>query len=180
MKRNMVLVVTACLLLIMVWANTLLAEQENKGTPSKAEVMQKTKKLQMPFIANEGQTDEWVMFYANTFGGTVFVTKTGEIVYALPDRVHGGADAHVQNRPVNPHKSPINTGERGKELSSPLSQREMQGDLYYAETIPHLPTPDSSGQADPQYERKQGASDDKHGKEARGVVLKEEIVGGRI
>ena len=42
------------------------------------------------------------------------------------------------------------------------------------------PAPDSSGQADPQHERKQGASDDKHEKGARGVVLKEEIVGGRI
>ena len=50
----------------------------------KAEVLQKTKKLQMPFIANEGQTDAKVAFYANTFGGTVFVTKSGEIVYALP------------------------------------------------------------------------------------------------
>ncbi|MBM2835626.1 MAG: hypothetical protein HW406_2787, partial [Candidatus Brocadiaceae bacterium] len=44
----------------------------------------KTKKLQIPFIANEGQTDEKVAFYANTFGGSVFVTKDGEIVYALP------------------------------------------------------------------------------------------------
>ena len=38
----------------------------------------------MPFIANEGQVDERVAFYAKTFGGTVFVTKNGEIVYALP------------------------------------------------------------------------------------------------
>ena len=51
---------------------------------SKAEVIQKTAKLQMPFIANNGQTNERVKFYANTFGGTVFVTEDGEIVYALP------------------------------------------------------------------------------------------------
>ena len=38
----------------------------------------------MPFIANKGQVDEQVEFYAKTFGGTVFVTKDGEIVYALP------------------------------------------------------------------------------------------------
>src|SRR3990167_4079738 len=55
-----------------------------RNPQSKAEVIQKTKKLQMPFIANNGQTDEKVKFYANTFGGTVFVTKDGEIVYALP------------------------------------------------------------------------------------------------
>ena len=38
----------------------------------------------MSFIANNGQVDEQVAFYAKTFGGTVFVTKEGEIVYSLP------------------------------------------------------------------------------------------------
>ncbi len=51
---------------------------------SKSEIVQKTKRLQMPFIANKGQMDEQVGFYAMTFGGTVFVTKDGEIVYSLP------------------------------------------------------------------------------------------------
>ena len=51
----------------------------------KAAFTRKTKKLQMPFIANNGQMDEQVAFYAKTFGGTVFVTKAGEIVYALPE-----------------------------------------------------------------------------------------------
>jgi hypothetical protein len=40
----------------------------------------------MPFIANKGQTDEKVAFYAKTFGGAVFVTKDGEIVYSLPSK----------------------------------------------------------------------------------------------
>ncbi len=52
---------------------------------AKVEIVQKVKKLQIPFIANSGQVDEQVRFYANTFGGTVFVTQAGEIVYALPD-----------------------------------------------------------------------------------------------
>ncbi len=50
----------------------------------KAEFVQKTVKLQMPFIANNGQVYEQVIFYAKIFGGTVFVTKDGEIVYSLP------------------------------------------------------------------------------------------------
>ncbi len=50
----------------------------------KEEFVRKAKGIQIPFIANDGQTDERVSFYANTFGGTVFVTKDGEIVYALP------------------------------------------------------------------------------------------------
>ena len=50
----------------------------------KASFALKTARLQMPFIANNGQMDEQVKFYAKTFGGTLFVTKEGEIVYALP------------------------------------------------------------------------------------------------
>ena len=52
--------------------------------PTREELITKTKTLQMPFIANNGQMDEQVRFYAKTFGGTVFVTKKGEIVYSLP------------------------------------------------------------------------------------------------
>ncbi len=51
----------------------------------KAAFAQKTKKLQIPFTANNGQVDDRVRFYANTFCGTVFVTKEGEIVYSLPN-----------------------------------------------------------------------------------------------
>jgi hypothetical protein len=42
-------------------------------------------KLQMPFIENKGQVHEDVAFYAKTFGGTVFVTKDGRLVYNLPE-----------------------------------------------------------------------------------------------
>ena len=87
MKRaNKVLIVCAVLLLSMSIVPSLLANHDGADEPTKAEVIQKTKKLQIPFIANEGQMDEQVKFYANTFGGTVFVTKDGEIVYSLPGR----------------------------------------------------------------------------------------------
>ncbi|BBO18390.1 conserved hypothetical protein [Candidatus Brocadia pituitae] len=102
MKKNTVLVVSAALLLTMVLANTLVVEHEHKGKPSNAEVMQKTHKLQMPFIANEGQLDERVAFYARTFGGMVFVTKDGEIVYSLPagreEGRQGNSGAEEQGR----------------------------------------------------------------------------------
>jgi hypothetical protein len=45
---------------------------------------QKLAKLQIPFIANQGQRDKEVKFYARTFGGTVFVTESGTLVYSLP------------------------------------------------------------------------------------------------
>jgi hypothetical protein len=45
--------------------------------------------MQFPFMANGGLTDERVSFFARTFGGTVFLTATGEIVYSLPMADHG-------------------------------------------------------------------------------------------
>ena len=40
--------------------------------------------LRIPFVANAGQTDSAVAFYAPTFAGTAFVTRDGKIVYSLP------------------------------------------------------------------------------------------------
>jgi len=40
--------------------------------------------LKLPFIANQGQHDQSVRFYARTCGGTAFITDDGGIVYSLP------------------------------------------------------------------------------------------------
>lgn len=50
-----------------------------------------SRSISVPFIANEGQTDEGIAFYAHTFGGTVLVTRAGEIVYSLPAAAQGPA-----------------------------------------------------------------------------------------
>jgi hypothetical protein len=42
--------------------------------------------LRIPFIANSGQIDPTVAYYASTFAGTVYVTRDGRIVYSLPER----------------------------------------------------------------------------------------------
>jgi hypothetical protein len=49
----------------------------------KKRIAQNILKLRMPFIANEGQMDKEVRFYAKTFGGTAYVTRTGELVYSF-------------------------------------------------------------------------------------------------
>lgn len=42
--------------------------------------------LQIPFIANAGQTDPAVAYYAQTFAGTVFITEDGRIVSPYRER----------------------------------------------------------------------------------------------
>src|SRR5262249_2968728 len=51
--------------------------------PTPAEVARQVDRLAVPFVANAGQSDPRVAYYASTFSGTVFVTKEGELVYAL-------------------------------------------------------------------------------------------------
>lgn len=134
--------------------NIFLFAQAGTGKPSKEDVMQKAQKLRMPFIANEGQTDKGVAFYAQTFGGTVFVTKDGEIVYALPGR---GDDAG--NKGDGPR---INVRETAFYAKSEIldlfliSCREPVSRIVYAIQQPEFQTPKS------------------------GIALKEELVGGKI
>ena len=51
---------------------------------NKAAIRAGIKTARLPFIENRGQVNKEVAYYAPTFGGTVFVTKKGEIVYSLP------------------------------------------------------------------------------------------------
>lgn len=103
-KGNSIFIVITMLLLSVVLGKTLWAKNDCARKPSKEEVSQKTMKLRMPFITNEGQADERVKFYANTLSGRVFVAKDGEIVYSLPkfeekakDCNHEGREGHEEN-----------------------------------------------------------------------------------
>src|SRR5581483_759864 len=51
--------------------------------PFPARVAERLGGLAVPFIENAGQSDPRVAYYAPIFSGTVFVTRQGEIVYAL-------------------------------------------------------------------------------------------------
>src|SRR5215467_4648840 len=52
--------------------------------PTPAQVAGRLNHLAVPFVANAGQSDPRVAYYAPTFSGTVFVTGDGEVVYAVP------------------------------------------------------------------------------------------------
>ncbi len=54
--------------------------------------------IRIPFIANSGQTDPAVAYYAQTFAGTVFVTRDGRIVYSLPGEKDPASAARSSGR----------------------------------------------------------------------------------
>src|SRR5215468_11190444 len=64
--------------------------------PTTAEVAERLNHLAVPFVANAGQSDPRVAYYAPTFSGTVFVTGQGEVVYALPAPGHRTQAAGLQ------------------------------------------------------------------------------------
>src|SRR3989339_465945 len=90
-KRIWAFAIPAVILLAVFLVPSLLTSQSAvMDKPSKEDVAHKMRTIQIPFVANNGQVDAQVKYYANTFGGTVFVTKDGEIVYSLPKSENSG------------------------------------------------------------------------------------------
>ena len=56
--------------------------------PARGEVAARLNGIAVPFVENAGQSDPRVAYYARTFSGTAFVTREGELVYALPAPPH--------------------------------------------------------------------------------------------
>ena len=84
MVRTRKAVAFSLFLLMVLFSANLFAGNGVASNVSKATVSKGVAGLQMPFMVNQGQVDEQVLFYANTFGGTVFVTQEGAVVYSLP------------------------------------------------------------------------------------------------
>ncbi|MEO7761009.1 MAG: hypothetical protein ABIS68_03750 [Casimicrobiaceae bacterium] len=62
------------------------------SSPTPAQVRAQLAGISIPFMENVGQYDGRVKFAAPTFAGTLFVTATGEMIYALPAPI-AGSDA---------------------------------------------------------------------------------------
>ena len=57
----------------------------------KGKILKQAYSMQVPFIENMGQVkNKEVRFYADTFGGTIFVEKTGCLTYSLPAKGNKG------------------------------------------------------------------------------------------
>ena len=129
---------------------------------------QKTKKLQIPFIANNGQVDKQVKYYANTFGGTVFVTKDGEIVYSLPGN---SSDVETQCLASSMH-SPNGIHNAKCKIQDPRNTSNITNRvsciLHHKSSIPYCTNCLLACLA-------------KHtGQDIQGVAIKETLVGGRV
>src|SRR3989337_651186 len=145
----------------------VLTANEPATKPTSQEFKQKTANLQMPFIANNGQMDGQVKFYAKTFGGTVFVTKEGEIVYALPMN-----SSECRGEWHSPSGiSPLKRGEKGvcNKTPNPNDRNETHPRPLLLEGRSGV-APKEDVSPRPLRERDR----------VRGVSLKEELVGAKV
>lgn len=77
-KKNITLMAVASLLMMPSMGLAKTVEKD-------PDFDKKVTSLRIPFIENHGQVgDKHVRYYAKTFGGTLFVTQEGDIVYSLP------------------------------------------------------------------------------------------------
>jgi hypothetical protein len=79
--------VQSLFLLFLFPAVSLAVSGADRTAPEEQAVMKKLAGISVPFVENRGQVgDDRVRYYARTFGGTLFVTESGEMVYSLPYR----------------------------------------------------------------------------------------------
>jgi len=105
-KKVKVIVSIYLLLSVLLSFNHAAAEKEDKGR-----ILSKIHSLEVPFIENKGQIeDEKVKFYAKTFGGTVFVTEEGRIVYSLPKSAEEGTGWVIEESFVGATVSDVTSG----------------------------------------------------------------------
>ncbi len=129
-NRYDVLWCTAVFTFSLLTTTPLFAKQGNTDKPTREESPREIQKLQTPFIVNKGQVDERVRFYAKTLGGTVFVTKDGEIVYSLPA-------SKIQNTssPVSEYPKSKITGVALKEILVGGKMGEIMGRAQSISTV---------------------------------------------
>ena len=173
-KRDHIFTFSIVISLLFGFAFPLFA-QEGTGKPSNKAVNQKIGKLQIPFIANEGQADKKVAFYANTFGGTVFVTNEGEIVYALPKALG-----------VESLESGVMESEKCRgELRTPDQIQQRRGELHSPNVIHNTGCEVHDNHKSCIKDNKSFNNSQTHNSklvnfELQGVALKETLVGAKV
>ena len=81
MRRN---IAWKVMVVIMLFPAVVFASKTPDDV-KKTKLLNKAYRMSVPFIENRGQVgSNEVSFYANTFGGTLFVEKSGVLTYSLP------------------------------------------------------------------------------------------------
>jgi len=101
------LIVGICLIHLFPCPGGAIAREAIASTLDKSEVSTRIQKLNIPFILNQGQTDKRVKFYANTFGGTIFVTEKGEIVCLLQKVERDSKAIRQKGRALKPESKAV-------------------------------------------------------------------------
>ncbi|TAF99756.1 MAG: hypothetical protein EAZ43_15110 [Betaproteobacteria bacterium] len=98
--------ITRPALLGLCLAATAIAAHASAPDPATlAKVQQKLATMSVPFVPNAGQWDSRAAFAAQTFAGTLFVTKQGELVYSLPGKpIDVGADSAALDNRATPSR----------------------------------------------------------------------------
>lgn len=106
----------------LVGSNTCANSEGIKESDRNA-IARKVVTLQIPFITNQGQMDEQVKYYASTFGGTVFITKHGEIVYSLPKKTEEEKSYHGKYEGIG-YAGKKNPAQNSHETTKTLALKE--------------------------------------------------------
>jgi len=112
--KDLTYTIVILFLIINLFSNVLYANVRQEDLNNKP-IDYKLARVQIPFIANEGQADPMVCFYAQTFIGIAFVTKKGEIYYTLYNQNNEPIDnntlVHVLKEEFVDIRTPTITGE---------------------------------------------------------------------
>jgi hypothetical protein len=76
--------------MIAVLFGALVFALPGQASATDSAMREKIARLSVPFVANAGQWDSRVAFAAQTFVGTLFVTRDGQLVYSLPGKPRAG------------------------------------------------------------------------------------------
>ncbi|MCX5835586.1 MAG: SBBP repeat-containing protein, partial [Deltaproteobacteria bacterium] len=98
------------------------ATQSLQERPNKEAVLKKMAGICVPFVENRGQVgDERVRYYARTFGGSLFVMESGEMVYSLPYKEKSESNNRDASRRKGEQKGEAkNTPTKGVSLKETL------------------------------------------------------------
>lgn len=73
-----------CLIIYFISAWILFTVPKVFSAVNSFDIVERMNSTAVPFVMNQGQINDAVLFYARTFSGVLFVTKSGELIYNLP------------------------------------------------------------------------------------------------